>query len=85
MIKKIVPKLEPMGFYFLKFLKELELMVFCFCKKIRNQIQQFIRTYEPSKIGQNPFKVAMKYKRMNMKTWLRIIILPINDKCDENQ
>jgi hypothetical protein len=27
----------------------------------------------------------MKYKRMNMKTWLRIIILPINDKCDENQ
>lgn len=68
LIKKIDPKLKPMGFYFLKFSKELKLMFLRFCKKFRNQIQQFFRTYEPSEIGQNPFKIAMKYKRMNMKT-----------------
>jgi len=58
-------------------------MVLRFCKKLRSQTQQF--TYEPSEIGQNPFKIAMKYKRMNMKTWLIVIILPTSDKCDENQ
>ncbi len=68
MIKKIDPNLELMGFYFLKISKELKLMVFRFCKKFRNQTQQFFKTYEPSETSQNPFKIAMKYKRMNMKT-----------------
>jgi hypothetical protein len=67
-IKKIDPKLEPIGFYLFLISKELKLMFLCFCKKIRNQIQQFFITYKPSEIGQNPFKIAMKHKRMNMKT-----------------